>query len=85
MTLQQSSKIYVAGHRGMASSAIVRRLQSAGYLLTKLHAPNLHGPEDSYYPAKSHILPTLNRRLASVYSHPLPGSSLLHLVLESTK
>jgi GDP-L-fucose synthase len=29
--MEQGSKIYVAGHRGMVGSAIVRRLQSAGY------------------------------------------------------
>lgn len=34
------SKIYIAGHRGMVGSAIVRRLASAGYsnLLTRTHA-----------------------------------------------
>jgi GDP-L-fucose synthase len=31
MPLHKSSKIYVAGHRGMVGSAIVRRLQSANY------------------------------------------------------
>jgi GDP-L-fucose synthase len=31
VTVQKSSKIYIAGHRGMVGSAIVRRLQSAGY------------------------------------------------------
>jgi hypothetical protein len=37
VTVQKSSKIYVAGHRGMVGSAIVRRVQSAGYtnLLTR--------------------------------------------------
>ncbi|GAB4379197.1 MAG: GDP-L-fucose synthase [Salibacteraceae bacterium] len=29
--MEQSSKIYVAGHRGMVGSAIVRRLKSGGY------------------------------------------------------
>lgn len=29
--MEKSAKIYVAGHRGMVGSAIVRRLQSAGY------------------------------------------------------
>lgn len=29
--MQQQDKIYVAGHRGMVGSAIVRRLQQAGY------------------------------------------------------
>lgn len=35
--MNKDSKIYVAGHRGMAGSAIVRRLMSAGYdnLLTR--------------------------------------------------
>jgi GDP-L-fucose synthase len=35
--IAKSSKIYIAGHRGMVGSAIVRRLQSAGYtnLLTR--------------------------------------------------
>lgn len=30
--MEKSSKIYVAGHRGMVGSAIVRRLKSEGYL-----------------------------------------------------
>lgn len=35
-----ASKIYVAGHRGLAGSAIVRRLQAAGYvnIITKTHS-----------------------------------------------
>jgi GDP-L-fucose synthase len=38
--ITKSSKIYVAGHRGMVGSAIVRRMQSAGYnnLVTRTHA-----------------------------------------------
>lgn len=38
--LHLASRIYVAGHRGMVGSAIVRRLQTAGYtnLLTRTHA-----------------------------------------------
>ncbi|MDP9813444.1 GDP-L-fucose synthase [Rhizobium tibeticum] len=38
--MDKSAKIYVAGHRGMVGSAIVRRLQSAGYsnILTRSHA-----------------------------------------------
>jgi len=38
-TITTKSKIYVSGHRGMAGSAIVRRLQAAGYknLLTRSH------------------------------------------------
>lgn len=37
--LHKASKIYIAGHRGMVGSAIVRRLQTAGYsnLLTSTH------------------------------------------------
>jgi GDP-L-fucose synthase len=31
LTVQKSSKIYIAGHRGMVGSAIVRRLLLAGY------------------------------------------------------
>jgi GDP-L-fucose synthase len=31
VTVQKTSKIFIAGHRGMVGSAIVRRLQSAGY------------------------------------------------------
>ncbi len=31
MTVQKTSKIYIAGHRGMVGSAILRRLQSAGF------------------------------------------------------
>jgi GDP-L-fucose synthase len=35
-----TSKVYVAGHRGLAGSALVRRLQAKGYLtlLTRTHA-----------------------------------------------
>jgi GDP-L-fucose synthase len=38
--MQHDAKIYVAGHRGMVGSAIVRRLQAAGYsnILTRTHA-----------------------------------------------
>lgn len=40
MTLPLASKIYVAGHRGLAGSAIVRELQRQGYtnLVTRTHA-----------------------------------------------
>src|SRR5262245_13887507 len=40
MSMQPDSRIYVAGHRGLVGSAIVRRLQSAGYrnILTRSHA-----------------------------------------------
>lgn len=38
--MEQKAKIYVAGHRGMVGSAIVRRLQADGYrnLVTRTHA-----------------------------------------------
>jgi GDP-L-fucose synthase len=38
--LEKSAKIYVAGHRGMVGSAIIRQLQATGYqnLLTKTSA-----------------------------------------------
>ncbi|OWV92186.1 GDP-fucose synthetase [Rhizobium sp. R635] len=38
--MNKSSKIYVAGHRGMVGSAILRRLASAGYtnVITRTHA-----------------------------------------------
>ncbi|MBC7955280.1 MAG: GDP-L-fucose synthase [Cytophagales bacterium] len=38
--MDKNSKIYVAGHRGMVGSALVRRLQSAGYtrIVTRTHA-----------------------------------------------
>ena len=38
--LDKQSKIYVAGHRGMVGSAIVRELKRQGYtnILTKTHA-----------------------------------------------
>lgn len=38
--MDKQAKIYVAGHRGMVGSAIVRRLQAAGYtnVLTRAHA-----------------------------------------------
>lgn len=37
--MEHSAKIFVAGHRGMVGSAIIRRLQSSGYtnLLTRTH------------------------------------------------
>ena len=38
--MNQTARIYVAGHRGLAGSALVRRLQAKGYsnLLTRTHA-----------------------------------------------
>jgi len=38
--VEKSAKIYVAGHRGLAGSALVRRLERGGYvnLLTRTHA-----------------------------------------------
>lgn len=38
--MDKASKIYVAGHRGMVGSAIVRRLQAAGYnnIVSRTHA-----------------------------------------------
>jgi GDP-L-fucose synthase len=38
--VEQSEKIYVAGHRGLAGSALVRRLRAAGYenLVLRTHA-----------------------------------------------
>lgn len=38
--MEHSSKIFVAGHRGMVGSAIVRRLQTAGFgaIVTRSHA-----------------------------------------------
>ena len=37
--MQSNSKIYVAGHRGMVGSAIVRELQRQGYtnIITRTH------------------------------------------------
>ena len=39
-TMDRHSKIFVAGHRGMVGSALVRRLKAAGYdnLVTRTHA-----------------------------------------------
>ena len=39
-SMQVDSKIYVAGHRGLVGSALVRRLQASGYtnLVTRTHA-----------------------------------------------
>ena len=38
--MEKNSKIYVAGHRGMVGSAIVRELERQGYtnLVTRTHA-----------------------------------------------
>ena len=38
--MENQSKIYVAGHRGMVGSAIVRELQRQGYnnIVTRTHA-----------------------------------------------
>ena len=38
--MEQSAKIYVAGHRGMVGSAIIRELQRQGYnnIITRTHA-----------------------------------------------
>ena len=39
-TMNPDARIYVAGHRGLVGSAIVRRLQAAGHtnLLLRTHA-----------------------------------------------
>ena len=38
--MEKNAKIYVAGHRGLAGSALVRRLRRGGYtnLITRTHA-----------------------------------------------
>ena len=38
--MEQSSKIYIAGHQGMAGSAVIRRLEASGFtnFLTRTHA-----------------------------------------------
>ena len=38
--MEKDAKIYVAGHRGMVGSAIVRELQKQGYtnIITRTHA-----------------------------------------------
>ena len=33
MNLKKSTKIYIAGHRGMVGSAVWRALESKGYLI----------------------------------------------------
>ena len=40
MNADKGQKIYVAGHRGMVGSAIVRNLRSSGYnnIVTRTHA-----------------------------------------------
>ena len=40
MGMESTSRIYVAGHRGLVGSAIMRALQARGYaaLLTRTHA-----------------------------------------------
>ena len=40
MSMRPESRIYIAGHRGLVGSAIMRRLQKAGYanLITRTHA-----------------------------------------------
>ena len=70
--MDKQAKIFVAGHRGMVGSAIVRRLQAAGYtnVLTRTHAEldltnqttNLYGPNDNYDLNNSHVLPALIRK-----------------------
>jgi GDP-L-fucose synthase len=38
--MSTDSKIYIAGHRGLVGSALMRQLQAAGYtnLITRTHA-----------------------------------------------
>ena len=40
MAMEKDAKIYVAGHRGMVGSAIVRKLKELGYtnIITRTHA-----------------------------------------------
>ena len=45
--MDKSSRIYVAGHRGLVGSAIVRRLRAAGYSIAdSREAVLLHSPGD---------------------------------------
>ena len=36
--MKHDARIYVAGHRGLGGSAIVRRLQAAGHIIARTHA-----------------------------------------------
>ena len=38
--MEHSSKIYIAGHRGMAGSAVMRRLEASGFnsFITRTHS-----------------------------------------------
>lgn len=56
--MQKDSKIYVAGHRGMVGSAIIRELRRQGYnnIITRTHSElNLCRQEDveRFLPRKS--------------------------------
>jgi GDP-L-fucose synthase len=55
--METHSKIFVAGHRGLAGSAIVRRLESLGYtnLVTRSHGEldlRVQGPVEDFFAAE---------------------------------
>ena len=53
--MEKNAKIYVAGHRGMVGSAIVRELQRQGYtnIITRTHKELDRKPWNASSPKKS--------------------------------
>ena len=49
--MNKDSKIYVAGHRGMVGSAIVRELQRQGYtnIITRTHRTGANAFRSHFY------------------------------------
>ena len=73
--MEKAARIFVAGHRGLVGSAIVRALEADGYtnLLLRTRAEldlldlaavptNLYGPGDRYDLQGSHVIPALVRK-----------------------
>jgi len=63
-----NAKIYIAGHRGLVGSAILRNrfpffeAERPEYVFLAVMPTNLYGLNDNYDPMNSHVLPALIRR-----------------------
>ena len=73
--MEKNAKIYVAGHRGMVGSAIVRELERQGYtnIITRTHKELDLCRQDAVEKNSS------RRRSPSMYSLPLQRSAELEL------
>lgn len=82
--MRQDSKIYVAGHRGLAGSAIVRQLISKGYhnLLTRTHAEldltDLHATRDFFQSEKPEYVVLAAAKVGGIRANSTYPAEFIH-------